>query len=145
MRLSPVREAVAEAVVVDSVVAVVVVAMEADVEVAAMEADAEVAAMEAAAMEVDAEVVAAMVVDRAAMTRVAMGAAVATEVDREVMGAVDTEMSPSKAMYSTNAEHQVFSMCFVTTIKQFPYFYYSHLLLYRHLLPTLADLQLISH
>ena len=83
--------------------------------------------------------------DRAAMTRVAMGAAVATEVDREVMGVVDTKMSPSKAMYSTNAEHQVFSMCFVTTIKQFPYLNYSHLLLYRHLLPTLADLQLISH
>ena len=48
--------------------------------------------------------------DRAAMTRVAMGAAVATEVDREVMGVVDTKMSPSKAMYSTNAEHQVFSV-----------------------------------
>merc|ERR1719277_2979280 len=107
--------------------------------------DMEVAAMEAAAMVVAVEAVAAMVVDRAAMIKVAMGAAVATEVDREVMGVVDTKMSPSKAMYSTNAEHQVFSMCFVTTIKQFPYLNYSHLLLYRHLLPTLADLQLISH
>merc|ERR1712025_1024311 len=107
--------------------------------------EAVVVMVETVDMEVDAEVVAAMVVDRAAMTRVAMGAAVVTEVDREVMGVVDTKMSPSKAMYSTNAEHQVFSMCFVTTIKQFPYLNYSHLLLYRHLLPTLADLQLISH
>merc|ERR1719480_161945 len=127
MRLSPVREAVAEAVVVDSVVAVEAAAME----VAAMEADAEVAAMEAAAMVVAVEAVVVMV------------ETVDTEVDREVMGVVDTKMSPSKAMYSTNAEHQVFSMCFVTTIKQFPYLNYSHLLLYRHLLPTLADLQLI--
>ena len=78
------------------------------------------------------------------MTRVAMGAAVATEVDREVMGVVDTKMSPSKAMYSTNAEHQVFSV-FCHYYQKFPYLNYSHLLLYRHLLPTLADLQLISH
>ena len=34
--------------------------------------------------------------DRAAMTRVAMGAAVATEVDREVMGVVATKTSPPK-------------------------------------------------
>merc|ERR1740129_978231 len=45
--------------------------------------------MEAAATVV-AEVVAAMVVDRAAMTRVAMA------VDREVMGVVATKTSPPK-------------------------------------------------
>merc|ERR1740123_1333494 len=41
-------------------------------------------------MVVDAEVVAAMVVDRAAMTRVAMAG------DREVMGVVATKTSPPK-------------------------------------------------
>ena len=77
-----------------------------------------------------------------------MAAAVAAmEAVREAMGVAATRLSKthSHSMYSTNAEHQVFSMCFVTTIKQFPYLNYSHLLLYRHLLPTLADLQLISH
>merc|ERR1719341_2024024 len=52
-------------------------------------ADVEVAAMaETADMVVDVEAVAAMVADRAAMTRVAMA------VDREVMGA--TKTSPPK-------------------------------------------------
>ena len=50
--------------------------------------------------------------DRAAMTRVAMGEAVATEVDREGMEEAATKLfqTCSQAMYSTNAEHQVFSV-----------------------------------
>merc|ERR1719330_247030 len=66
--------------------------MEVAVEVGAMVVvDVEVAAMaETVDMVVDAEVVAAMVVDRAAMTRVAMA------VDREVMGVVATKTSPPK-------------------------------------------------
>merc|ERR1740123_2088716 len=67
-------------------------ATEVAVEVAAMVVvDVEVAGMAGTVdMVVDAEVVAAMVVDRAAMTRVAMA------VDREVMGVVATKTSPPK-------------------------------------------------
>merc|ERR550525_397412 len=65
---------------------------------------------------------------------------------REAMGVAATRLSKthSHSMYSTNAEHQVFSV-FCHYYQKFPYLNYSHLLLYRHLFPTLADLQLISH
>jgi len=79
-------------------------------------------------------------------TRAAMAAAVATEVVREVMGVAATKMSrPAPKLCTVQMLNIKYSPCFVTTIKQFPYLNYSHLLLYRHLLPTLADLQLISH
>ena len=79
-------------------------------------------------------------------TRAAMAAAAATEVVREVMGVAATKMSrPAPKLCTVQMLNIKYSPCFVTTIKQFPYLNYSHLLLYRHLLPTLADLQLISH
>merc|ERR1719356_646458 len=96
-------------------------------------------------MEADAEVAAAMAAD-SPTTRAAMAAVAATEVAREVMEVAATKMSrPAPKLCTVQMLNIKYSPCFVTTIKQFPYLNYSHLLLYRHLLPTLADLQLISH
>merc|ERR1719282_2017744 len=89
-------------------------------------------------MEADVEVVAAMVAD-SPTTRAAMAAVAATEVAREVMEVAATKMSrPAPKLCTVQMLDIKYSPCFVTTIKQFPYLNYSHLLLYRHLLPTLA-------
>jgi hypothetical protein len=100
-------EAAAMAVAVE--VAAMVVAVEAAdmAETVATEAD-----VEAVAMEVDVEAVAAMVVDSPTTRAVMAAVAAATEVDREGMEEVATKLfqTCSQAMYSTNAEHQVFSV-----------------------------------
>merc|ERR550525_612167 len=123
-----------------------VAAATAETEFMAVVAGAAAATAETEGMVVDVEAVVDTAVD-SPTTREAMAAAVAAmEAVREAMGVAATRLSKthSHSMYSTNAEHQVFSV-FCHYYQKFPYLNYSHLLLYRHLLPTSADLQLISH